>query len=110
MNKFNIISRKERAIIGATEVTQQISLRDETMMTIQDLKDLETNFVNNARLQNKNIKLMIRGLNIQKWITLKGFNTVIEVDGLLDYYQNKVDNANKFLSFYQVQITMIKSN
>ena len=110
MNKFNIISRKERALVGATEVTQQISLRDETMMTIQDLKDLETNFVNTARLQGKDIKLMIRGLNIQRWMTLKMFNSVIEVDGLKDYYQNKVDNVEKFLSFYQVQITMIKSN
>ena len=110
MNKFNIISRKERAIIGATEVTQQISLRDETMMTIDDIKDLETNFINNARLQNKDIKLMIRGLNIQRWMTLKGFNTDVEVDGLKDYYQNKVDNAEKFLSFYQIQVTMIKKN
>jgi hypothetical protein len=51
---------------------------------------------------------MIRGLNIQRWTTLKSYDTVLDVEGLEEYYQNKVSDPAKYLNFYQLEVTVFK--
>ena len=53
---------------------------------------------------------MIRGLNIERWQTLKGMNEEFDPETFIDYYRNKVqeDDVQKFTEFKQVQVTVFK--
>jgi hypothetical protein len=53
---------------------------------------------------------MVRGLNIERWMTIKGLNEDFDPESFIDYYVNKVKEADveKFIEFMQVQITVFK--
>ena len=56
-------------------------------------------------------KLVVIGQNIEKRLTLKGYNTEIKADEEMDeYYSSLAEagaNIDKFRNFYQVQIIKI---
>jgi hypothetical protein len=56
-------------------------------------------------------KVMVRALNIERWMTLKGMNEEFDPESFVDYYVNKVkeEDVNKFTEFKQVQITVFKT-
>ena len=56
-------------------------------------------------------KVMVRALNIERWMTLKGMNEEFDPESFVDYYVNKVkeEDVNKFTEFKQVQITFFKT-
>lgn len=61
----------------------------------------------------KNIKIMVRGLNADKWGTLKGFDTDLQIEEFDDYYKNKgiaKKDMEKFEKFSQLQITILMTN
>ena len=53
---------------------------------------------------------MMRGLNIERWMTLKTMNDTFDDEAFNDYYINKVKEADvhKFTTFAQIQITIFK--
>jgi hypothetical protein len=53
---------------------------------------------------------MVRALNVERWMTLKGFNEEFNGVELEEYYANKVEESavEKFTQFPQVQISVIK--
>ena len=53
---------------------------------------------------------MVRALNIERWMTLKGMNEDFDPESFIDYYVNKVreEDVEKFTEFKQVQITVFK--
>ena len=56
-------------------------------------------------------KVMVRALNIERWMTLKGMNEEFDPESFVDYYVKKVkeEDVNKFTEFKQVQITVFKT-
>ena len=56
-------------------------------------------------------KVMVRALNIERWMTLKGMNEEFDPESFVDYYVNKVkeEDVNKFTEFSQLQISVIKN-
>ena len=57
---------------------------------------------------NTDTKIMIRGLNADKWNTLKGYSTDLNIADFEDYYQNKVSDTSKFDYFTQLEISVFK--
>ena len=53
---------------------------------------------------------MIRGLNIERWLTLKGMNDDFDDESFDDYYRNTVKEADvhKFTTFAQIQLSVFK--
>ena len=86
------------------QTTIQLSNKNKSNMTPQQVEKIINKFKSNGS------KIMVRGLNIQKWATLKGFDTEYNPDDIEDYYINKVDNPSNFTTFYQLQISVLKDN
>ena len=55
-------------------------------------------------------KILVRGLNIERWHTIKGMQEEFDPESFDDHYRNKVKEADveKFIEFFQVQITVFK--
>jgi len=55
-------------------------------------------------------KVMVRALNIERWMTLKGMNEEFDPESFVDYYVNKVreEDVHKFTEFKQIQLTVFK--
>jgi len=53
---------------------------------------------------------MIRGLNIERWLTLKGMNDDFDDESFDSYYRNTVKEADvhKFTTFAQIQLSVFK--
>ncbi len=53
---------------------------------------------------------MVRGLGIERWMTLKGLNEEFDPESLEEYYRNKIkeEDIQKFIEYSQIQITVFK--
>ena len=60
--------------------------------------------------EKKDIKVLIRGLNIDKWMTLKSYTNDLDNDEDEDYYINKCADSDKYNKFFQCQFTIMKEN
>ena len=59
----------------------------------------------------ENSKVVVRGLNILRDTTLKGFDDeFIDEDAYDDYTKGKVANVDKFKYFYNLTITVLEPN
>lgn len=61
---------------------------------------------NQASKKKDTVRVMIRGLSIDGYKTIKGYNADIVTDD--EYYRNSVSDTKKFLQFSQIQITIMK--
>ena len=97
-----ILSKKQ--LIDGIQTTIQLSNHDKSNITTDEIKEI----INHMAVGGT--KIMVRALNIERWMTLKGMNNDFDVDGFVDYYKNKVAEADvhKFIEFKQVQITVFK--
>jgi hypothetical protein len=97
-----ILSKKQ--LIDGIQTTIMLSNHDKSNITTDDIKEI----INHMAVGGT--KIMVRALNIERWMTLKGMNNDFDVDGFVDYYKNKVAEADvhKFTEFKQVQITVFK--
>lgn len=93
---------KKRDFKDAVQTTIQLSNKNKSFMTVNQVNKIIHKFKSN------NSKVMVRGLNIQKWATLKGFDTEFDPDNFIEYYENKVNDASKFTTFAQLQISVLK--
>jgi hypothetical protein len=97
---------------------------DMSLTTIKEFQNSQERTINLHRKDNKPIeiaeitnictkfipddaKYMIRALSPKSWMTLKGFNTELNLIEYQDYYKNKVADPSKFDKFFQLVITVI---
>ena len=98
-----IISKKD---LGNTiQTTIHLSNRDKSFITSNQIRQIADRFTGDGS------KCVIRGLNIERWLTLKSMNDDFDDESFDSYYRNKVKEADvdKFTSFAQVQLTIFKN-
>ena len=96
-----ILSKRD---VGDGVQTIQLSNRDKSDITTDEIAEI----VN--QLSSSGSKVMVRALNIERWMTLKGMNEEFDPESFVDYYVNKIKEADveKFIEFKQVQLTVFK--
>jgi hypothetical protein len=94
----------KRDVGDGIQTTIQLSNKDKSSITTDEIGQI----VNQFSTGGKNI--MVRGLNIERWCTLKGMNEEFDPESFIDYYVNKIreEDVEKFTEFAQVQITVFK--
>ena len=97
-----VLSKKDLG--DTTQTTIQLSNKEKSFLTTEEIKQIADRFTSDTS------KCLIRGLNIERWMTLKGMNDDFDDEAFDDYYRNKVKEADvdKFTTFAQVQITVFK--
>ena len=93
-----ILSKKE--FEKSTQTTIQLSNKDRSNITIDEISQIINRF------EKAGSQILVRGLNIERWMTLKGLNEEFDGETFIEYYQNKVEETavEKFTQFSQVQI------
>ena len=97
-----VLAKKD---LGDTiQTTIMISNRDKSFITTADIKNIVDRFEGNGD------KVVVRALNIERWLTLKGMNDDFDDDAFDDYYRNKVkeEDIHKFTTFAQAQLCIFK--
>ena len=94
----------KRDVGDGVQTTIQLSNKDKSDITTDEVAEI----VN--KLSTGGSKVMVRALNIERWMTLKGMNEDFDPESFVDYYVNKIreEDVDKFTSFKQVQITVFK--
>jgi hypothetical protein len=107
---YNTTKVYERLIDGGKQ--SQITLtKKKGEFSPQDVNDLIVKLHNDASKKQEKIKLMVRGLAVDKWATLKGFGDEnFDVADYQEYFHNRVKNDAKFNKFSNLQLTMVKLN
>ena len=97
-----ILSKKDIGDLVQTSI--QLSNKDKSFITSEEIKKIVQKFETGGK------KIVVRALNVERWMTLKGMNDEFDDEALDDYYRNKVKEADvhKFTTFAQVQITVFK--
>lgn len=75
----------------------------------KDIEHILEGIEEEAEKNNERVKIMIRGLNIDKWFTLKTFSQDINLLDDDDYYNGKVKESSKFEKFGDLRITVMRS-
>ena len=97
-----IVSKKD---LGDTiQTTIHLSNNDKSFITTEEVRQIANHFTSAGS------KCMIRGLNIERWMTLKTMNDDFDDEAFDDYYKNKVKEADvhKFTTFAQIQLSVFK--
>jgi hypothetical protein len=106
MNIYKKQLLNRRTIGNIKQSTVQISRSDEKPITQDELIEISNSIQDNATEKDyKKFKYMIRGLLINHWTTIKGFNTDIDIGGIEDYLDGLVRDTGKFNQIIQLQIT-----
>jgi hypothetical protein len=94
----------KRDVGDGIQTTIQLSNTDKSKITTEEIGQIVNKFSTGGN------KIMVRGLNIERWMTVKGLNEDFDPESFIDYYINKVKEADveKFIEFMQVQITVFK--
>ncbi len=98
----------ERKLNGGMQTQVQL-FKLNSDFTSNDVKNIITKLHQDAETKGEDIRLMVRGLAIDKWATLKSFGEdQFNEDAYLEYFENRVKNVSKFQNFSQLQVTMVK--
>ena len=94
----------KRDVGDGIQTTIQLSNIDKSNITTEEIGQIVNQFSTGGK------KIMVRALNIERWMTLKGMNEDFDAESFIDYYVNKVreEDVEKFTEFKQVQITVFK--
>ena len=94
-----ILSKKQ--LIDGTQTTIMSSNKNKSNITTDEIKEI----INHMAVDGT--KIMVRGLNIERWMTLKNMNGDFDAEEFIDYYRNKVAEADveKFTEFKQILMT-----
>ena len=106
--KVKFVSKviQQKQIKDGKRTTMQIHLSDKRNMTLSQIQKYAANLIREADEQNKEIKrYSIRGLNADKYLTLKSYDTNDYLD-MEDYYNGRVKSVGKYDTFSQIQITI----
>ena len=94
----------KRDVGDGIQTTIQLSNTDKSKITTEEIGEIVNKFSTGGN------KILVRGLNIERWQTIKGMQEEFDPESFIDYYRNKVREADvdKFIEFMQVQITVFK--
>ena len=94
----------KRDVGDGIQTTIQLSNTDKSKITTAEIGEIVNKFSTGGN------KILVRALNIERWQTVKGMQEEFDPESFVDYYVNKVKEADveKFTEFYQVQITVFK--
>ncbi len=97
-----ILSKREFG--NSVQTTIQIGKNDKSKISLDEVGQIIDRF------KSGGAKILVRGLNIERWSTLKGFNEEFDDESFINYYVNKVEEAavEIFIEFSQIQISVIK--
>ena len=90
------------------QTTVQMSRNDKKMLSMDEIAEISKSIQTQADKKNEKIKIMIRGLNIDKWYTLKSFHSDLNPDEVDDYLEGLVHDTHKFKDFFQIHLTVYK--
>jgi hypothetical protein len=100
---------KTKTYVDSKQTTFQMVRSDKTpKISVKDIRKIVSDLETKANKQNNNIKIAIRGLNPEKYHTLKGFSTDLRIVDFEDYLRGKVKDTSKFEFFSQVEVTILK--
>ncbi len=105
MENLNINITETKDFLDSKETTLQINKKNKKSINPKEIKRLTENLLQSAP---KGSKLRIRGLGIDRWHTLKGYDTNLDVKEDEEYYDGKVRETGKFADFSQIEITILK--
>ena len=91
--------------IDSEENTIQIYKKNKNRISVDEVRRL----VGNIQKERPNAKILVRGLGIDRWHTLKTFDEELNIMDTDTYYQGKVKEPDKFADFSQLQLTVLKS-
>ena len=94
----------KRDVGDGIQTTIQLSNTDKSKITTEEIGEIVNKFSTGGN------KILVRALNIERWQTIKGMQEEFDSESFIDYYRNKVREADvdKFIEFMQVQITVFK--
>ena len=94
----------KRDVGDGIQTTIQLSNTDKSKITTEEIGQIVNKFSTGGN------KIMVRALNIERWMTIKGMQEDFDPESFVDYYVNKVKEADveKFTEFMQVQVTIFK--
>ena len=94
----------KRDVGDGIQTTIQLSNSDKSDITTEEIGHIVNQFSTGGK------KIMVRALNIERWMTIKGMNEDFDPESFIDYYVNKIreQDVEKFIEFKQVQITVFK--
>ena len=94
----------KRDVGDGIQTTIQLSNSDKSNITTEEIGHIVNQFSTGGK------KIMVRALNIERWMTLKRMNEDFDAESFIDYYVNKIreEDVEKFTEFSQVQITVFK--
>ena len=94
----------KRDIGDGIQTTIQLSNSHKSNITTDEISQIVNKFSTGGN------RIMVRALNIERWCTLKCMNEEFNAEDFINYYINKVKEADvdKFTEFMQVQITVFK--
>ena len=94
----------KRDVGDGIQTTIQLSNTDKSKITTEEIGEIVNKFSTGGN------KILVRGLGIERWLTIKGMQEEFDPESFIDYYRNKVREADveKFTEFFQVQITVFK--
>jgi hypothetical protein len=104
-NNLKVQKIATKKYVDSEENTIQIYKRNKNRISVDEVKRL----VGNIQKERPNAKILIRGLGIDRWHTLKTFDEELSIMDTDTYYQGKVKEADKFADFSQLQLTVLKS-
>jgi hypothetical protein len=81
-------------------------MKDKSKMTSTNVQQMISKFQKTGR------SIAVRGLNIERWMTLKSLKGDYDDEGLHDYYNNKVGEefVQNFVTFSQIQLTLLEDD
>ena len=97
-----ILSKREFG--NSVQTTIQLNKNDKSNISIDEIGQIINRF------KQGGARILVRALNIERWMTLKGMNEECDPESFIDYYVNKIreQDVEKFTQFKQVQITVFK--
>ena len=88
---------------GFLNSTVNIYRRDNGQLDTPELVNIYQQF--EIRLRNDpHAKIIVRGLNANRWFTLKGLNTALNIQSFEDYYRGRVQFPSRFEKWRVIQL------
>ena len=110
MIKYNKQILENTTFKNSNRTTVQINRNDKKQMDVSDVQELVNGLESTATKKKEKVKILVRALLIDKWITLKGYDDELDIEDFEEYYRNKVADPSKFEKFIQLQISVAKQN
>lgn len=108
MAKYKTKFIKSRKRPDSVQNVFQITRTDkQATISVQDIRNFVSTMETKAKNKKKNVKIALRALNPEKYHTLKGFSTDLQIQDFDDYLKNKVKDTSKFEFFSQLEITVL---